>query len=283
MRYYNYLSTPSGKKLKLNELTNNEYLILLKFLNGDNYEGFYNSLNSLIIKTIPDFEELDIIDKAYIYIAFYFYSVKASIGVKAEKFDMVEVPLTQILDSIENAYHKQTKITKIFKWEKCEIGYPTLIEFDNDEININFASGIKSINDISLTNENKSDLSKNAPLQILNEIERFIKTNFDNDIYFVQNQIGVKDIKDTLLNPGLFYSIAYIYKDSLEQFYNMMYLMTHYVRIPWNSLLEMTPIELNIVHKSFIEDKEEQNKRQSNNKGTINMNDPNIADTFGGY
>ena len=84
MRYYNYLTTPSGKKCKLNEITNRDYLILLKFLNGDNYEGFYDKLNSLISETIPDFEDFNIADKAYVYIAFYFYSIKASIGVKAE-------------------------------------------------------------------------------------------------------------------------------------------------------------------------------------------------------
>lgn len=283
MRYYNYLTTPSGKKCKLNEITNRDYLILLKFLNGDNYEGFYDKLNSLISETIPDFADFNIADKAYVYIAFYFYSIKASIGVKAEKFDMVEVPLTTILDSIENSYIKDVKIGKFYKWDNCEISYPNILEIEDDNININYVSGLISINGIKLNTQNKIDLSKNAPLQSLNEIENFIKKNFNNDIYFCKDQFGVKDIKDSIINPGLFHSIAYIYKESLEQFYNMMYLMCHYIRITWDNLLDFTPIELSIVYNDFIEDKEEQNKRQKKHKGSINLNDPNISDTLTGY
>ena len=280
MQYYNYLTTPSGKKCKLYEIKNREYLILLKFLTGDNFEGFYEFLNSLIIKSIPEFLSYDIVDKAYVYIAFYFYSVKTSIGVKAQKFDAVEVSLLTILDSIENAYIKGPKKCKFYKWENCEINYPTLIEIEDDRFSINFVSGLKSINGIELTEKNILEISRFAPLQSLNELENNIRQAFNNDIYFVKNIAGVDEIKDNLINPGLFYSIAYIYKESLENFYNMLYLMCHYVRIQWESLLDMTPVELNIIHRDFIEDKEEQSKQQSKNKGSINLSDPNIADSL---
>jgi hypothetical protein len=283
MRYYNYLTTPSGKKCKLNEIANRDYLILLKFLNGDNYEGFYEKLDSLISETIPDFIDFDIVDKAYIYIAFYFYSIKASIGVKAEKFDMVEVPLTTILDSIENSYIKTTKKGKFYKWDNCEITYPNILEIEDDNININYVSGLISVNGVELTTQNKIDLAKNAPLQALNEIESFIKNNFNSEIYFCKDQIGVNDIRDNIINPGLFHSIAYIYKESLEQFYNMMYLMCHYIRISWDNLLDFTPIELSIIYNDFVEDKEEQNKKQKKHKGSINLADPNISDSLMGY
>jgi hypothetical protein len=283
MRYYNYLTTPSGKKCKLFEISNREYLTLSKFLNGDNYEGFYEYLNYLINKSINDFESYDIVDKAYIYIAFYFYSIKASIGVKAEKFDMVEVPLNIILDSIENAYIKNKQILKFYRWDKCKIGYPTILDIEDDTININYVSGIYSIDDIELTENNKILLSKSLSLQQLNEIEYIIKEKFSGDIFFVKDQPGINDIKDNIINPGLFYSIAFIYKESLDYFYNMLYLISHYARISWESLLDMTPIELTILHHNFVADKEEQNKQQSKNKGSMNLNDPNVADSLTGY
>lgn len=283
MRYYNYLTTPSAKKCNLYEISNKEYLVLLKFLNGDNYEGFFKALNSLICKTIPDFLEFDIIDKAYVYIAFYFYSIRGTIGIKSDKVDSIEVPLTVVLDSIENAYINKEEKIKFYKWDECIIGYPTILDFEGKTININFASGIKSINGVLLTPENKIAISKNATLQDLNRLENIIRKNFDNDIFFVKDYFGVSDIKDSLLNPGLFYSIAYIFKESLEQFYNMMYLMCHYVRISWENLMEMTPLELSIVYKDFAQDKEEQSKHHSKHKGSINLNDPNISDTLMGY
>ena len=54
-------------------MRNREYLVLLKFLNGDNYKGFYKALDTLIKESIDCFDTLDICDKAYIYIAYYLF------------------------------------------------------------------------------------------------------------------------------------------------------------------------------------------------------------------
>lgn len=277
MKYYNYLTTPSGRECNLNEITNGEYLVLLKFLNGDNFMGFYNSLNLLIKNTIPDFDSYDICDKAYVYIAFYYYSVKTHIKIKAEKFDAIDVPLTIILDSLENNYKKNTITTDFLKWT-CEVSYPTKVIPKKDSIDIDYVSGLRTVAGTVLNAEEKERIAKEAPLSLLNSLERTIKHEFGTKVHFAKDVPGISDITDTVTNPAIFYSIAFIYRDSLEHFYNMLYLVCHYIRVQWDSLLKMTPLELTILYNNFVEDKENQSK--ASKKGNINMGDPNVQDQF---
>ena len=281
MRYYNYLTTPSGRTCYLYELKNKDYVILLKFLNGENFQGFYEKLNSLIIESVPEFMELDVVDKAYLYIAYFYYSIKTSINIKAEKFDSVEVPLTILLDSLEENYNKKMLSNKFYKWNNCKISYPSRLVLKENNIDIDYTSGLKEIAGHTITVEESKYIGENAPLYDLNQLENFITDNLSAEIYIAKNIAGIKDIKDNIINPSLFYSIAYIYKDSLEHYYNLLYLVCHYIRVQWESLLEMTPVEMMILYNNFIEDKEAQNKKQSKNK-TLNINDPNVADMMMG-
>lgn len=135
---------------------------------------------------------------------------------------------------------------------------------------------------VNLSEEQKQIISKNTPLKDLTKLELFVKRNYSTRVYFAKNVIGVSDIFDDIINPAIFYSIAYMYKESLEHFYNMLYLVCHYIRVHWDSLLNMTPVEMMILYNNFVEDKENQSKSNKKSK-TINVNDPNIADNLMGY
>lgn len=256
-------------------------MILLKFLNGENFKGFYNALDTLILKSIPNFDDLDICDKAYIYVAYYFYSIRSSITIKNEKIDSIEVPLTYILDSIENNYKKESVNIKFHNWN-AKIHYPKKLIFDEaNTISIDFLSGLCYIENIKITSEQLESLRKSVSTKLINDVEYEIKKNFTLDVEIAKNIPQTNNIVENILAPSVFYSIAYIYKELLENFYNMQYLLTHYVRVDWQSLLNMTPIETTILYKNFIQDKEKQNEK--NKGGSLNMYDPNIADTLTGY
>jgi hypothetical protein len=62
----------------------------------------------------------------------------------------------------------------------------------------------------------------------------------------------------------------------------MQYLLTHYIRVAWESILDMTPIETTILYKNFIEDKEKQNEK-SKRGNNLNIHDPNVSDTLNPY
>jgi hypothetical protein len=84
IEYFNYLTIPSGGKYRLQELQTKDYITILKYLNGDNYKDFFICLDSVIKKTIVEFEDFNLIDKAYIYIAFFYYSVKPILTIKSK-------------------------------------------------------------------------------------------------------------------------------------------------------------------------------------------------------
>lgn len=279
IEYYNYLTTPSGNSFNIKELTNKDFLILLKFLNGENFKGFYQALDSLISQSIPNFNELDICDKLYIYIAFYYYSVRSSISIKSEKFDSVEVPLNIMLDSIEEQYNSEKLDIKIND-KNIKIHYPrTLIFDDNNQILVDMLSAIVEIEGLKISIDNIAELRKAMPIKMINDIEYKIKQNFNLNVDIVKNVMGAANIQESILNGGIYFSIAYIYKDSLDNFYNMQYLLCHYIRVDWQSLLSMTPVETTILYKNFIEDKERQNEKNKG-KNMINTHDPNVADAL---
>lgn len=101
-------------------------------------------------------------------------------------------------------------------------------------------------------------------------------------ITLFQGSSESESIVENILSPSFFYTIAYIYRDLLDNFYNMQYLVSHYIRVAWSDLLNMTPIETTILYKNFIEDKEKQNEK-NNADSVINLNDPNIADSINYY
>ena len=256
-------------------------MILLKFLNGENYEGFYNALDTLIIESIPDFKGLDLCDKVYIYIAYYFYSVRTSISLKSEKFDSAEVPLTVLLDSLETRYKKELIEVPFYNW-KAKIHYPTTIYFDEpNTIVVDHLTALRNIEGLEIKTEQIEDIRKSTPTKVLNDFYYEVVNGMGLKVDIAKDIPGTADITENIINPGIFYSIAFIYKDLLDNFYNMQYLLTHYVRVSWEAILEMTPIETTILYKNFIEDKEKQNEKSK--KGSINIHDPNVADTLNGF
>lgn len=285
IEYYNYLTIPSGKGFNLKELKNKEYLVLLKFLNGENYKGFYEALDSLIKESITDFNEFNLCDKAYIYIAYFYYSINSTLTIKGDKVDSVEIPLTILLDSLENSFIKNKVSFTINNW-KASVYYPKYLLFDtNDTISIDKFSGLSEIanNNIS-SNTQLEQLRAVMPTKYINEIEYYIDKHFNTQVVICEDSPNTSKLTDTLLSPSLFYSIAYMYKELLDNFYDMQYMVAHYIRVSIDSLLEMTPVETNILYKNFIRDKERQSeKSKSSGSSGLHLNDPNVADTIMGY
>jgi hypothetical protein len=81
MEYYNFLTTPSGRYCEVKDIINEEYLIMVKFLESENYKAFFQCLNEIVYRDIPNFDEFNIIDKCYVYMAMCMYSIKGAITI----------------------------------------------------------------------------------------------------------------------------------------------------------------------------------------------------------
>ena len=263
------MSVPSGKKFNLKELKNKDYLILLKFLNGDNFKGFYETLDKLIIKSIPSFNELDLCDKLYIYLTYYYYSVNNSFLMKDTSYNDIEIDISVLLNELETKYDKELSSIKFHNWNAFA-HYPKNILFDDyNIISIDYLSSLKKIENVEITLENIKDIRDFIDTKSLNEIEYEISKKFSFEIVFFS--LKERKISEWLLTPNIFYAVAYIYKDLLENFYMLQYILTHYIKIEWSSVLEMTPLETTILYKNFVEDKEKQTADEAISEATSNL------------
>lgn len=265
MSYRSFLTTPSGKPCYLNEVTNKTFLDIIKYTNSDDYCGFYSCLNEIIKETVPDFEDFDIIDKAYVYLALCFFSVRPTIPIKQASRDGVyfdsEVALSVLLDNIEQTYRVRKRELKLSPKVRVEIGYPKALIMDNESISLDFASAISYIN------------GKFFPVR---EISRFlteIKPNLAMDIWLAAQEdselhcnltknSGKAKLEVNLCSPEIFYVIFMIYKYPISTFYEEMYIAVQYMRLTMSDFYNMTRLEFNIFTKNFNKDKEEQKKNK---------------------
>ena len=104
MVFKNYLTTPSGRYCEIEELPNKVYFILVKYLQAQDYKKFFSILNETIKKDIPNFDDFDIVDKVYVYVAQCMYSIRGSIDVNNNQIGSQEVQLGLILNNIETSY-----------------------------------------------------------------------------------------------------------------------------------------------------------------------------------
>lgn len=275
IEYFNYLTVPSGGKYRLKEINTKNYIILLKYLNGDNNKDFFSCLNEIIKESIPDFENFNLLDKAYIFIAFFYYSVKPVLNIKSNIGFEEFLDLAEMLDEIEGIYHPIEISTKIAGYSDCVVSWPNELELtDENIIGIDKSSILKSIGGVNLGNEERKILLEHLQAADFNVLYDLYVKHFDINVALFQNtSIGKQFTKCKLVD--IFYLIANIYKEGLENYYKLIYMLIHYGRLSYSDVLLMTPAELSIYYNNFVEDKEKQKETNS-----ISTADPNVNDTL---
>lgn len=248
-------------------------MLLLKFIESDNKVEVFRVLDGYIKETIPNFDEFDIINKAYIYLAFVFYNIRGTVQYQNPKLGEQEVPITVFLDNIENAYNKELYIEVDIN-DKLSLGcsYPTTFLIEDNNIVIDYASGIKEAKMNGQTYiiepEERQQLvqqlgTKN--ISILTDImSEHIKLVAD-----VLEGIQFNDMSFNIVSSEIISLVLMIIKMPLEDFYNEIYVMSHYIKVSRTDFLNMTPLESQMVFKKFIKDKEEQNKREQEATGGL--------------
>lgn len=275
--YFNYMSVPSGKKFKLNEISNKDYIVLLKFLNAENYKDFYKCLDLLIRETIPEFDSLGLIDKAYTYIAFFYYNMKPVLTIKSPNGLEEGLELAPFLEQLEAVYKPVNIKAQISRYPDCDISWPSDFDFQEEQyIVIDKTSILKSIAGVPLDKEKRHELNTYLQAADFNTLDDIYKKNFEVYLALFQNTSVQGQFKKCRLSD-IFYIIINIYKEGLESYYKLLYVLIHYGRLSYSDILLMSPVELSIYYNNFTEDKE---KQREENK--FSVSDPNVNDSLMG-
>lgn len=277
IEYFNYLTIPSGGKYRLKEINSKEYITILKYLNGDNYKDFFKCLDYIIVETINDFEEFNLVDKAYIYIAFFYYSVKPILNIKAKTGFEEFLDLADMLNVIEELYQPIEIKTTISGYENCLISWPSNFELSEENIiDIDKSSILKTINGIKLDDKKRVVLMEHLQAADFNTLYDLYNKHFNISISLFQGTSLASQFQSCKIND-IFYLITNIYKEGLDNYYKFIYIIIHYGRLSYSDILLMTPAELSIYYNNFVEDKEKQKESNS-----ISTSDPNINDSLAG-
>lgn len=259
IHYRNYLCTPSGHDCYLNQITNEDYFVLLKYTAAQDYQGFYDALDELIKESIPDFDTFNIVDKMYVYIANCLYSVHNSIITKQTPLGDETLSLGSILNSIEAAYNKLDTIQRVTLEDGCEIevSLPTELIFGHDFISIDWGTGLKKIKSYTVENvEDQHRIMSSIDTKLALFIEHAIKKSFS-----VECEVFDDFLVDICREDG-FYLIFQLYSENLENYYQLLYYFFEYLKWGYETYAKFTPLESRIIFNFFKEDKEREAKRQ---------------------
>ena len=277
--YYNYLTLPSGKYCELHEIYNDSYLTILKFCQSENYKGFFLFLDSIIKETITDFDELDIIEKAYIYIAMCLYSVKPTLVVSNSGFfpGQNEIPLSVMLSNLEQRYKNVRKIVTLNN-HAFELGFPRELRATEEAIEIDYSSSVRKIDgepiDLKTNKEIISSISPDYVFKIEEEAKKLSKLNCDIVSREERNSIDWGEIN--IASTDIFHIIFLLYKEPLDGYYSYLFSIVNTLKFSLSDIFKMTPFELTFMQKTWEKVQEEQKKE---GKAVIN---PRMADTLTG-
>lgn len=268
LRYHNFLSTPSGRNCILYEITNENYLVLLKFIEARDTANFYKCLDELIKESIPDFDEFNLIDKAYVYLAYCFYSIHSSVSYRTQHVADREISLNDILNNIEHDYEDIRKEYKLNDKVIVKCSFPKNLIIEGESISLDYPSALDSVNDyIFKDNKERNQFLHKIGPKFAMQLEVAIRRDFICLCALFQNGVGpfaLDTEKVNILDGGLFDSIMQIYREPLADYYKILYYHFEYLRMSYDTYMRITPLESRYIFNQFVEDKEKQAQEQQN-------------------
>lgn len=276
VKYFNTLSTPSGIECKLYEIQNREYVVLLKFLQGEDFTNFFNTLDQIISRSIPDIKNMNIIDKMYIYIAFYYYNINPSIPITHPKLGQTGLDLGNVLNDIETAYVSNDKIFEITDKIQVAAHYARDFYFEDGKPQINYGTCVSKIKKEeweSISSEESEKLLDVLPTDKAMKIEMYTRNTLSAKIN-VFNLPMMEPFYVDINSPELIFFVYNIFKENLQNYYSELYISVQYLKMDKAGFDSLTPAETSIILKIMADDKEKQNQEAKKSGG---MNIPSAA------
>ena len=270
MEYINYLTTPSGRYCQVKDISNGDYLILVKYLQSQNFSKFFECLDVIVKRSIPNLDQFDIVQRCYVYIAMCMYSIRGTISVNNVMLGTQEISLALILNNIESCYTRdfivqyQLKDGVILKF-----GYPKKFEYQNEIPSIDYFSGLIGYNDVILSQEQKLILKKKLDTKTLMFIDDFLRNKCISmcDIF---HGVPMNKFQFNLFNQSIIVNVLSFYKMPLESFYSIMYAMIKHLRMSYSDFLKINHLQTTIMMNYAIEQNAKINEQsKKGNVGSI--------------
>lgn len=265
MEYTNYLTTPSGRYCQVKDITNGEYMIMVKFLQSQNYKKFFEYLNYVAKNSIPQIDTLDIVEKCYVYIAMCMYSIRGTIAVNNKLIGQQEIPLGIILNNIESSYVPNFIVQYQLKKDVIlKFGYPKKFSYQGNTPVIDYFSGLIGYNDVILTEEQIDTLKRSLGTKQLSFIDDFLREKMYCKCDIFQGCQPYNTFQMDIVSESLIMNLSSFFRITLDGMYTIMYTMIKHLKMTYSDFMKISPVETSIMMKICAE---ENKKMQEESKG----------------
>ena len=267
MRQFNVeIVLPSGKKYRVKELNNKDYLIIIKYTQNNDLIGLSRLFEELFIE--PD---MNIFDRFYLLIFIRMIYIEDSITLNVENKN-IDVNLNSILEKLETNYvDLETK----FEEGGIEIALdlPCISYYEHiDDLYISTIKTIKVADNVlefsTLSKHEQSQVMDNLPASLFKRINKFIQTIQNNllDISLIEQNkdIGVEELKINILGNGVMQFISNLFSTNLKSFYSLIYLFQNTITPGSDLFFKLSPVESRILMNIHSERVATENKKLQN-------------------
>jgi len=257
------ITTPCGKDVRIEGITNREYQEIIKYCAINDYEGLESLFETLVFNKIP--HKLNCIDKFYILIALRIFFIDESISILSNGKE-ITLSLYKVLNNLD----KIELENKIYNVDgiQLELGYPDNLYYSNidsylDNIITSLTLNGKSVLFESLTNLEKAEILNFLPNKCLSVIYNHFKNiveTFEDFIVVDENKdFNMDKISFNLISSNLISFIANIYGLNTISFFEMLYVFVNKMKADSDLFYSLPPIDSKILLNILNAEIKEQN------------------------
>ena len=261
------LILPSGNKVRIPEITNQDVYALMKFCVFNDIEGFEKYVNIIIFNHLPS---LTIIDKFYIllFLRVIYLGEEVTFNLKESFTDKLNVSLSVILEKFEQLTPPTNEIIVVDNF-KVELGVPTQLYFNTiDELYFSLVRSVtydgSKIDFDIITEDEKQKIYELLPPKFINELQRFYTTLINalgNLVVFEENKtFNVNEISVNFLSNQPCYFIKQLYSQDINSFLEFMYQFVNKVGGSFSDFLKLSINDCKIIFNFYVDEVKKQNE-----------------------
>jgi hypothetical protein len=261
------LILPSGNKVRVPEITNQDIYTLIKFCVADDIEGFERCINSIIFNRIPP---LSIVDKFYVLLFLRIISLgeEITIGLKNSFTNKISLSLNLILEKFESVTPPPNETVDMGRFT-IELGIPTQLYFKTiDELYFSLVrsftyDGIKVDFD-AITEEEKQKIYELLPSKFIGELQRFytnLMTALGSLVVFEENTtFNIDEVNINFLSNQPCHFIKQLYSQDITSFLEFMYQFVNKVGGSFSDFLKLNINDCKIMFNFYVDEVKKQNE-----------------------
>lgn len=261
------LILPSGNKVRVPEITNQDVYALMKFCVFNDIEGFEKYVNTVIFNYLP---LLSIIDKFYIllFLRVIYLGEEITFSLKESFTDKLNVSLNVILEKFEQLNLPPNEVVVVDNFS-IELGMPTQLYFNTiDELYFSLVRSVTfdniKIDFDSITENEKQKIYELLPSKFIHELQRFYTSlinTLGNLVVFEENKtFNVDEISVNFLSNQPCFFIKQLYSQDINSFLEFMYQFVNKVGGSFNDFLKLSINDCKIIFNFYVDEVKKQNE-----------------------